>query len=52
VFRSIARDVMLRLRDSAPDGGGGGSSGRDAPTLRVTGASAARRPSSQKGGCC
>lgn len=45
-FQSIARDCMVRLRDSGTDAGQGGGTG---PTLRV-GAGSQRKQ--QKSGCC
>ncbi|PSC76058.1 Rab8 -family small GTPase [Micractinium conductrix] len=49
VFQSVARDIMLRLKDTQPDaassGGGGGG-----PNLRV--GAARPKAASSKSGCC
>ena len=46
--QSVARDIMLRLKDTQPDAGSGGGSG---PSLRV-GAGQRKAAASSKGGCC
>ena len=46
VFQSIARDIMARQRDAAPDNSGGGQ----AATLRVGGSTPQRKQA--KSGCC
>ncbi|EFN59509.1 hypothetical protein CHLNCDRAFT_33935 [Chlorella variabilis] len=48
VFQSVARDIMLRLKDTQPDAGSGAGSG---PSLRV-GAGQRKAVASSKGGCC
>ncbi|PRW58406.1 Rab8 -family small GTPase [Chlorella sorokiniana] len=47
-FQSVARDIMVRLKDSAPDASSSGGSG---PSLRV-GPSQRKAAASSKGGCC
>lgn len=46
--QSVARDIMLRLKDTQPDAGSGAGSG---PSLRV-GAGQRKAVASSKGGCC
>jgi hypothetical protein len=45
----VARDIMLRLKDAAPDAGSGG--GGSGPSLRV-GAGQRKATASSKSGCC
>lgn len=47
-FQSVARDIMVRLKDSAPDASSSGGSG---PSLRV-GAGQRKAAASSKSGCC
>ena len=46
--QSVARDIMVRLKDAAPDAGSGGGGG---PSLRV-GTARPKAAASSKGGCC
>lgn len=46
--QSVARDIMVRLKDSAPDASSSGGSG---PSLRV-GAGQRKAAASSKSGCC
>ena len=46
--QSVARDIMVRLKDAAPDASGSGGSG---PSLRV-GPGQRKAAASSKGGCC
>lgn len=48
-LQSVARDIMLRLKDTQPDAASG-SSGGGGPSLRVGGAQ--RKAASNKSGCC
>eukprot|EP00887_Chlorella_sp_A99_P005509 scaffold1.g5509.t1 len=60
VFQSIARDVVVRLRDAAPagsdTGGGGAGGGGGGPALRLGGGAVGQRRSGGApkpgGGCC
>ena len=47
--QSVARDIMVRLKDAAPDAGSGGGGG--GPSLRV-GTARPKAAASSKGGCC
>ncbi|KAL4431188.1 hypothetical protein ABPG75_006444 [Micractinium tetrahymenae] len=49
VFQSVARDIMLRLKDTQPDAASG-SGGGGGPSLRV--GAAQRKAASNKSGCC
>lgn len=48
LLQSVARDIMLRLKDTQPEAGSGGGSG---PSLRV-GTGQRKATASKQGGCC
>ena len=47
--QSVARDIMVRLKDAAPDAGSGGAG--SGPSLRV-GPGQRKAAASSKSGCC